>query len=130
MKQIIILCSTILLLASCHIYKPYSRPKVTTDGLYGPAVATEDTTSIATLPWTELFTDSNLQSLIREGLENNTDLGIARLRVEETEATLLSSRLAYLSSVSLAPQGGLSSYDGAKTTKTYSLAARTSCKQN
>ena len=55
MKQIIILCSTILLLASCHIYKPYSRPKVTTDGLYGPAVATEDTTSIATLPILFIF---------------------------------------------------------------------------
>lgn len=58
-----------------------------------------------------------------EGLAGNTDLGIARLRVREAEATLLSSRLAYLPSVSLAPQGGLSSYDGAKTTKTYSLAA-------
>ena len=52
------------------------------------------------------------------------------MRVREAEATLLSSRLAYLPSVSLAPQGGLSSYDGAKTTKTYSLAARTSYKQN
>ena len=126
MKQIIILCSTTLLLASCHIYKPYSRPKVTTDGLYGPAVATEDTTTIAILPWTELFTDSNLQSLIREGLENNTDLGIARLRVEEAEATLLSSRLAYLPALSLNPQGQISSYDGAKADKTYNIAASAS----
>ena len=128
MKQIIILCSTTLLLAGCHIYKPYSRPEtgVETDLLYGPGVATEDTVSIATLPWTELFTDSNLQSLIREGLENNTDLGIARLRVEEAEATLLSSRLAYLPALSLNPQGQISSYDGAKADKTYNIAASAS----
>lgn len=130
MKQIILLCSTVFLLSGCHIYKPYHRPEVQTDGLYGPDVQATDTASIATLPWTALFTAPWLQNLIREGLASNTDLGIARLRVREAEATLLSSRLAYLPSVSLAPQGGLSSYDGAKTTKTYSLAARTSCKQN
>ena len=64
-----------------------------------------------------------LQPLIREGLANNTDLGITRLRVKEAEATLLSSRLAYLPSLSLNPQGQLSSYDGAKTDKTYHIAA-------
>ena len=94
-----------------------------TDSLYGQGVVVKDTASIATLPWTELFTDPMLQALICEGLASNTDLGIARLRVEEAEATLLSSRLAYLPSVSLTPQGGLSSYDGAKTSKTYTLAA-------
>ena len=130
MEQIILLCSTVFLLSGCHIYKPYHRPEVQTDGLYGPDVQATDTASIATLPWTALFTDPWLQNLIREGLAGNTDLGIARLRVREAEATLLSSRLAYLPSVSLASQGGLSNYDGAKTTKTYSLPARTSCKQN
>ena len=56
------------------------------------------------------------------GLENNTDLGIARLRVKEAEATLFSSRLAYLPSLNLAPQGEVSSYDGAEAAKTYNLA--------
>ena len=123
MKRILILCSAAALLAGCHIYKPYSRPDVQTDGLYGQDVPANDTSSIASLPWTELFTDVQLQPLIREGLANNTDLGIARLRVKEAEATLLSSRLAYLPSLSLNPQGQLSSYDGAKTDKTYHIAA-------
>ncbi len=125
MKPIIILCSTAALAAGCSIYKPYSRPnmKIETDSLYGQGVMAEDTVSIATLPWQELFTDPMLQALVREGLENNSDLGIARLRVKEAEATMLSSRLAYLPSVSLAPQGGLSSYDGAKASKTYTSAA-------
>lgn len=123
MRRIIILCGAAALLAGCSIYKPYSRPEMETDSLYGQDVAVEDTASIATLPWTKLFTDPMLQALVREGLENNTDLGIARLRVKEAEATLLSSRLAYLPSVSLTPQGGISSYDGAKASKTYTLAA-------
>lgn len=123
MKRILILCSAAALLAGCHIYKPYSRPDVQTDGLYGQDVPADDTSSIASLPWTELFTDVQLQPLIREGLANNTDLGITRLRVKEAEATLLSSRLAYLPSLSLNPQGQLSSYDGAKTDKTYHIAA-------
>ena len=114
MKQIIILGSAALLLAGCSLYKPYSRPEVEVDNLYGEGVEATDTVSIANLSWTELFTDSLLQELIREGLENNTDLGIAHLRVKEAEATLFSSRLAYLPSLNLAPQGEVSSYDGAE----------------
>ena len=124
MKRILISCGAAILLAGCSLYKPYSRPEVVeAESLYGQDVLAEDTMSIASLPWTELFTDPMLQALIREGLTNNTDLGIARLRVNEAEATLMSSRLAYLPSLSLTPQGGLSSYDGAKTDKTYTLAA-------
>ena len=117
------MCSAVILLAGCHIYKPYSRPDIQTDGLYGEDVQAEDTVSIASLPWTELFSDLRLQSLIREGLENNADLGIARLRVKEAEAALFSSRLAYLPSLSLNPQGQLNSYDHTKTDKTYTIAA-------
>ena len=124
MKRTIVLYSTVvlLLLTGCSIYKPYSRPDMETEGLFGPDIREDDTTSIASLSWTELFTDPKLQNLIRQGLTNNTDLNIARLRVEATKATLLSSRLAYLPSVSLAPQGQLSSFDGNSTAKTYSLA--------
>ena len=43
--------------------------------------------------------------------------------VEEAEALLLSSKLAYLPSVSLTPQGTMSSAGGTKTSKTYNLAA-------
>lgn len=120
-----LLCSAAVLMAGCSLYKPYSRPEtgVNTDSLYGSGVTVVDTGSIAASPWPELFTDPMLQALIREGLENNSDLGIARLCVKEAEATLFSSRLAYLPSASLSPQGGLSSYDGAKASKTYTLAA-------
>ena len=94
------------------------------DNLYRDIAVTErDTSSIADLSWRELFTDPCLVRWIETGLKQNTDLQTARLRTEEARATLTASKLAFLPSVSLTPQGSLSSYDAAKATKTYSLGA-------
>lgn len=118
---IIILTST---LSSCHIYRAYQRPESVTvsDSLYRQPVASADTASLASLSWKELFTDPLLQQLIETGLANNTDLNIARLKVKEAEALLMTSRLSYLPSISLTPQGTLSSIEGSKPSKTYDLA--------
>lgn len=113
------------LLSGCGIYDRYSRPEleVNTDSLYREAVA--DTATIASKPWRELFTDPQLQSLIAIGLERNTDLGIARLQVEEAQAVLMNARLSYLPSVNLTPQAGVSHYNG-ETKKTYNIGATAS----
>lgn len=124
MKKLIILSLAACLMAGCGIYKPYSRPEVETDGLYRD-IPTEDTVTLASLSWRELFTDPQLQTLIETGLEQNTDLRIARLRVEEAEAILQNARLSYLPSVSLTPEGGVSRHDGT-TAKTYNLGASAS----
>lgn len=50
-------------------------------------------------------------------------MNIARLKVREAEALLTSSKLAYLPSVSLTPQGTIKSIEGNSPTKTYNLAA-------
>lgn len=125
MKHILLTGIAALTLVSCGIYKPYSRPETETDGLYRDTVAAADTTTLAALSWRELFTDPNLQSLIEQGLQHNTDLGIARLQVKEAEAVLMNARLSYLPSLSLSPEGGISRYDGS-TAKTYNLAASAS----
>lgn len=124
MKKLIIIFLAPLLLTGCGIYKSYSRPEIETDGLYRD-IPVEDTVTIASLSWRELFTAPQLQTLIEKGLEQNTDLRIARLRVEEAEAVLKNARLSYLPSVSLNPEGGISRYDGV-TTKTYNLGASAS----
>lgn len=125
MRHILLTGIAALTLVSCGIYKPYSRPETETDGLYRDTVAAADTTTLAALSWRELFTDPNLQSLIEQGLQHNTDLGIARLQVKEAEAVLMNARLSYLPSLSLSPEGGISRYDGS-TAKTYNLAASAS----
>lgn len=118
-----------VMLASCGIYTNYERPAQAVadmDSLYRPEARPDTTRSITTLRWEELFTDTCLQQLIRQGLAANADLAVARLQVEEAQATLRQSKLAYLPSVQLEPTGTLSSFDGQKTQKTYSVGASAS----
>ena len=112
-KQFILLAVAGLVLTSCGIYTKYQRPEdITTDGLYGHDLdgqsldslslfAASDTTSIASLSWRELFTDPQLQSLIEQALQGNTDLLSAQQRIKEAEATLMSAKLSYLPSFML-----------------------------
>ncbi len=119
MKRIAIICLAAAL-AGCGIYKPYTRPEVTTDGLYGSAESA-DTTTLGKVAWRQVFTDPQLQALIEQALEHNTDMQSAHWRVQEAEATLKSARLAYLPSFNFAPQGAVSSFDNRNTTKTYNV---------
>ena len=124
MKRIIIGLLLLTGLSGCHIYRTYERPELSgVDSLYRVPAMTEDTMSLADFSWKELFTDTVLQQLIEKGIANNTDLNIARLKVREAEALLTSSKLAYLPSVSLTPQGTIKSIEGNSPTKTYNLAA-------
>ena len=121
MKKLILFSTAVALLSSCGIYTKYKSAETVPDNLYGETFTTEDTTSLGSVDWHELFTDLHLQAYIEQGLSNNTDYLSAQLRIKEAEATLLSSKLAYLPSFALAPQGTVSSFDGGKATQTYSL---------
>ena len=74
-KQILYMLCATALLSSCHIYKSYDRPEdITTSGLYRDPIAendtlVSDTTNFGNLPWREVFTDPQLQSLIEAGLK-------------------------------------------------------------
>ncbi len=127
-KQVVIytVCATALL-SSCGIYTKYDRPEeVQAPEMYRDTATwgntlSADTVSMGDLPWRSIFTDPQLQSLIEEGLANNTDLRTTMLKVREAEALLLSSKLAFLPSLALSPQGTISSFDGGKASHTYSL---------
>ena len=113
------LCSLVLAttLNSCHIYKKYERPDVNVQGLFRDTVSIADTLAadslnIGDLPWTDIFTDPILQDLIRQGLENNSDLKTAMLQVEAAQASFRASQLAFLPSINLTPQASVSSFDG------------------
>ena len=123
MNKIILLIAVTVTLSSCGIYTTYHDAEEVPENLYGENVVTEDTTSIATIGWRELFTDPYLQSLIEQGLENNTDLLSAEQRVKEAQATLLSSKLAYLPSFAFSPSGTITKNNNysPSTIHTYSL---------
>lgn len=126
-NNILIMISAAALLSSCGIYNKYERPEVNTTGLVRDVasatdtLAVTDTTSFGNLPWRSVFTDPQLQSIIEKGLANNTDMLNAALNVKMVEAQLTAAKLAFVPSFTFSPQGTISSWDGSKATKTYSL---------
>ena len=127
MKKIIYITLCAFVLSSCNIYRQYERPEVAAPDSYRQPedMTSADTISIADLSWTEIYTDTCLQSLINYGLENNTDLLVAMERVKEAQAALKSAKLSFLPSVSLNPQGGLS-YAGGVTSWSYDASVSAS----
>ena len=126
-NNILIMISAAALMSSCGIYNKYERPDVNVTGIVRDVtsntdtLAVTDTTSFGNLPWRSVFTDPQLQVLIEQGLEHNTDLLNAALNVKMVEAQLMAAKLAFVPSFTFSPQGTISSWDGSKATKTYSL---------
>ena len=127
LNKIILLATASLVMTSCGLYNKYERPEVNTKGLVRDTVSTtdtlavSDTTSFGNLPWREVFTDSHLQSLIETALSNNTNLLNAALNVKMVEDQLMVAKPAFVPGFTFSPQGTLASWDGGKTSKTYSL---------
>lgn len=118
------------------LYGKYERPAVNTFGLIRDAVndndtlAVTDTTSFANIPWRSVFTDPQLQTLIEKTLANNPDLLNAALNIDMAEAQLKMAKLAFLPGITFTPQGTISTWDGQKANKTYSLPVNASWDAN
>ncbi len=127
MKRILFIILLTSVLASCSVYKKFSAPEPEVENLYRNTTKAEGIVSadaanfLGILKWRELFSDSQLQALIEQGLAQNANLNIALSRIEQAEASLSAARLAYL------PGLGFSSINGAianyndNTTKTYAF---------
>lgn len=131
-KNAILLSAAALAVSSCGIYTKYERPELKDKGIVRDVksatdtLAVTDTTSFGNLPWRSVFTDPQLQTLIDTALVNNTDLLNAALNVKMVEAQLTAAKLAFVPSFTFSPQGTISSWDGNKATKTYSLPIQAS----
>ena len=126
-KNIIAVAAVGMSLTGCGLYNKYEQKTDTPSDVFGDNIASQNTdSSIAEMSWREFFTDPLLQQLIDQVLANNVDLNSARIAVEKSQASLSAARLAYLPSLAFAPQGSLSSFDGAKPTKTYNLQLQAS----
>ena len=100
----------ILLLTSCGSLKE------TTD--YQPLA---DSLPADSLPaWKDFFTDAKLQTLIETALTNNTSLKDARLKIQEAETVLSTTKLEVFPTVAFAPQAGYTRFDGIDS-KTYNV---------
>lgn len=98
--KILILASLPLLLVSCFAAKDYERPQVVNEANYRTENLPQDTLSIATLSWKELFTDPTLQGYIEEGLKNNMDIRVALQQIRIAEAYVKQGKAGYFPSLS------------------------------
>lgn len=98
----------LLLLSGCGLYSGYERPAIGYDAEH-MCLPDSVCSPLAAMSWRELFTDEYLSAWIDSGLNSNTDLRIAALKVDEARATLSASRLAFLPSVSLSADGSVGS---------------------
>lgn len=87
-KGLWIFLIAVMILTSCKIAEKYKRPDgIAGNGLFRDAITT-DTTTIADISWKQMFTDTLLQHLIQEGINNNLDLKVAMARIKQAQANL------------------------------------------
>lgn len=109
----ILLIATVLASSSCGLYKKYERPSVDyADSLYSRLPQQNGSGSIAEVSWEDFFNDPILKEWIHTGLKNNTDLNVARLKVEEAEAALIAARGAFLPGINANLKGGAAAPGG------------------
>src|SRR6266850_4222990 len=82
--------TTMVLLSGCMVGPDYQRPPVTAPGVFraSPTPTAPDAKSIADFKWFEVFSDEQLQELIRTALVQNYDLRDVIARVDAARANL------------------------------------------
>lgn len=116
---------------SCAVTKPYQAPTVGTQALYREPPST-DTSNMANLRWTEVFSDTLLQKLVAEAIANNLDLKIAYTRIQQAQAYFEQSKLAFSPAINTdatvltGKQSNTKATSTAGTTNVYQLTATAS----
>ena len=90
-------------LQSCQVTNRYKSPELDTKNLYRE-MNPSDSTTIADIPWSEYFKDTQLQGYIAEALNNNYDMLMAEQRIKQAEAALGMARAAYFPELALSAQ--------------------------
>ncbi len=125
--NIIVIALAALSLTGCKsLYGNYERPDVKATGTVRDPIddnaTLEGANDFGNLPWRQVFTDPQLQTIIEKTINNNPDLANAVLNIDIAEQQLKTAKLAYLPSVALSPQGTLTHFGThTTTTKGYSL---------
>lgn len=94
---------TLIGFSSCQVVNRYKSPQVDSEDLFRDENPV-DTTTIASIPWYEFFSDVFLQTYIHEALGNNYDMLIAQERIKQAEAVLGMARAAYFPDIALSAQ--------------------------
>ena len=93
--RFVVLIAVPVLLSSCFAAKDYERPAVVNETYFRTDSLQQDTTSIATLSWKQLFKDPVLQGYIEEGLQNNIDIRVALQQIYAAQAYFKQGKAGY-----------------------------------
>lgn len=126
--RLVLAAAFALALSGCHIYQKYETPQTTalTRAYAEARQAPADSAAFGNLLWEDVFTDPALAGIIRQALENNTNLRNAQLNVQVAQANVLGAKLSYLPSAVLAPNGAGASMAGSDLSWSYTLPLQVS----
>ncbi len=93
--SLLLIVSVPFLLVSCFAAKDYERPEIVSEANYRTDNLPQDTLTIATVSWKDLFTDPSLQNYIEEGLKNNIDIRVALQQMRIAEAYVKQGKASY-----------------------------------
>jgi NodT family efflux transporter outer membrane factor (OMF) lipoprotein len=97
--KILVLASLPFLLVSCFAAKDYEQPQVVNEANYRTDNLPQDSLSMATVSWKEIFTDPILQNYIEEGLKNNIDIRVALQQIRIADAYVKQGKAGYFPSL-------------------------------
>lgn len=100
----------LFLVASCSVPKTAAQKEISPELGSQTEQVLNDTNTIATLPWKEVFTDSQLISLIDSAMLYNMDVRQAIHRIEMAQANFRFRKSALYPSLDAAVEGGLRKY--------------------
>src|SRR5690606_15384270 len=91
-----VLILAFLSLQSCFVAKEYTRPETDVESQsFRTDQLPQDSLSMATISWKEIFTDPILQGYIDEGLKNNIDIRVALQQIQMAEAYVNQGKASY-----------------------------------
>ncbi len=129
--RLILLTIIPILMQSCFSAKDYVRPSLENEALYRTDYVMTDSLSMATVSWTELFTDPILTDYIHQGLENNLDIRVALQNIQAAQAYLKQGKSGYYPTLDASASYGRSTFsengpmglNGGSASEQYQLAA-------
>ncbi|WP_413532126.1 efflux transporter outer membrane subunit [Empedobacter brevis] len=103
--NITLIAAGLFAVQSCFVAKDYHRPEaVLNEANFRTDVIAKDSASIATVSWKQIFTDTQLQALINQGLQNNLDIRSALQNIAVAEAYAKQGKAGYLPTLSFGPK--------------------------
>lgn len=103
--NITLIAAGLFAVQSCFVAKDYNRPEaVVNEANFRTDVIAKDSANVATVSWKQIFTDSQLQALINQGLQNSLDIRSALQNIAVAEAYAKQGKAGYLPTLSVGPK--------------------------